>query len=686
MRIKDKLRAIVLLPLLFFVCASGIEYWSSQVLGSLYPQRALIGEISRTTFRLVNLTYEYGITHGERAASQWRNQFAEAGRYLVEMPAVFGRREDDQSFKDLAHSFKNAEQLFAEILAFDKRQDQDDRIPLSTVVRGNMINRLVLELQSVLPLVDRILVEVETATQQSIRSRLLLTVLANLSLSLSLIALAFWLTRGIGRSLISLQAGVQTVAAGDLACRVNLEARDELGDLGRGFDQMTEKLAFATVSRELLVEESEERRLTEEALLVREAQLREAQRIARLGSWELDLTTDTLQWSDEIFRIFEIDQDRFAATYEAFLEAIHPEDREMVNQAYAQALKSRTPYQLEHRLLLPDGRIKFVHERGETHFAEDGRPLRSFGTVQDISERRQVEEEIRKLNEVLEQRVAARTLDLERKSLEVEEAQRALMNLVEDLSHKTAELEAANLKLLEVDRLKSMFIPSMSHELRTPLNSIIGFSSIVLGEWLGPINDEQKQKLAIVLRTGKHLLSLINDLIDISKIEAGKLESQPEEFDLFDLITEVVALTGTEIAAKEITLQVEAIHLSMHSDRRRLYQCLVNLLGNAAKFTRAGTITVAAALAAGIGGETGQEMVAITIRDTGIGIREEDLPKLFTSFVRLPLPEDMQAKGTGLGLYLVKKIATEILGGTVSVTSVHGQGSEFCLTVPARER
>jgi len=457
--------------------------------------------------------------------------------------------------------------------------------------------------------------------------------------------------------------------------------------------QAKEELEFGIAARTAELQEANarlhlelaERKRAQGLLQTSERGLAEAQRISQLGSWELDLTTDTLLWSDEIYRIFEIDREQFGATYEAFLDAIHPEDREMVNQAYTSSLENKVPYVVEHRLLMRDGRIKFVHERCETDFDANGHPLRSRGTVQDISGRRLAEEEVKKLNQVLELRVGERTLDLEKKTREVEDTQRALMNIVEDLNQKTTELAAANLKLQDVDRLKSMFIAAMSHELRTPLNSIIGFSSIVRDEWLGPLNEEQKGKLAIVLRTANHLLALINDLIDISKIEAGKLESVVEEFDLFELISEAVGINAADIAAKGIKLQVEAIHLPMQTDRRRLYQCLVNLLGNAAKFTRQGQICLKAALVvSGKDGPGGREMVTISIRDTGIGIKQEDLPKLFASFVRLPLPEDMQAKGTGLGLYLVKKIITDILGGMVHVTSDYGQGSEFSLTVPIR--
>lgn len=126
-----------------------------------------------------------------------------------------------------------------------------------------------------------------------------------------------------------------------------------------------------------------------------EKRLREAQRIAQIGSWELDLVSNKLIWSDEIYRIFEIDQKAFGASYDAFLQAVHPEDRAMVDKAYTYSVKSRTPYEIVHRLLMPDGRIKFVQERCETFYDSDGNPIRSVGTVQDITERKKAEEKLK---------------------------------------------------------------------------------------------------------------------------------------------------------------------------------------------------------------------------------------------------------------------------------------------------
>ncbi len=308
---------------------------------------------------------------------------------------------------------------------------------------------------------------------------------------------------------------------------------------------------------------------------------------------------------------------------------------------------------------------RFDVEHVNSPLVEDGKITGAVVVFGDVTEHKKAEEEIRALNERLEQRVAARTAELQKKS---------------------GELEEANNKLKELDQLKSLFIASMSHELRTPLNSIIGFSSITLEEWTGPLNDEQKKNLSAVLRSGRHLLSLINDVIDISKIEAGKHEILLEDFDLGCLIEDGVSMFRKEIEEKGLELQVESPHFEMSNDRRRLLQCLMNLLSNALKFTERGRIEIRINLVKSSKGLTAPDIVEIIVSDTGIGMKKEDLPKLFSAFTRIPSPLSAKVRGTGLGLYLVKKIATEILLGDITVQSEFGEGSSFCLRIPAKLR
>ena len=320
----------------------------------------------------------------------------------------------------------------------------------------------------------------------------------------------------------------------------------------------------------------------------------------------------------------------------------------------------------------------------------------------------QLFDEVKAQAETLEKRINERTLALQ-------DSRRALTNIVEDLNRKTTALEAANNKLKELDKLKSLFIASMSHELRTPLNSVIGFSSVLLNQWAGPVSDEQKNLLSTISRSGKHLLFLINDVIDVSKIEAGVLDVHLEDFDLYDVIAEVVDVMKKEVSEKKLELNVDSIHLEMHTDRRRLFQSVLNLVNNAVKFTLKGSVSVHVharkvpssmdqgsrieGQAPRVKGQSEADIslllatwtlpldtdfVEISVEDTGIGIREEDIPKLFKSFVRLDSPLRTTVLGTGLGLYLTKKLVTEMLKGDIVVESRYESGSKFAIRVPVK--
>jgi signal transduction histidine kinase len=222
--------------------------------------------------------------------------------------------------------------------------------------------------------------------------------------------------------------------------------------------------------------------------------------------------------------------------------------------------------------------------------------------------------------------------------------------------------------------MKSMFIASTSHELRTPLNAIIGFSSLVLAGLSGELNPEQKMQIGIVHSSAKHLLALISDVIDLSKIEAGKIDVNISQFDLREIVDEVVTTLDSSIKEKRLNVRVEVENIPMRTDRMRLFQCLLNIIGNAVKYTENGSIKVSA--------KKRDNNVDISITDTGIGIKTEDIPRLFEPFVRLESPLTLKTSGTGLGLYLTKKLAKDFLRGDIDVKSEPGKGSTFILKIP----
>ncbi|GEM_PF-1627730 len=240
--------------------------------------------------------------------------------------------------------------------------------------------------------------------------------------------------------------------------------------------------------------------------------------------------------------------------------------------------------------------------------------------------------------------------------------------LFSELKEKSMALEQSNNQLKMLDRLKSMFIASMSHELRTPLNSIIGFTGILIKGMAGELNAEQKKQLGMVQESSRHLLSLINDVIDISKIEAGNIEADISQFNLADVFREVENTFGPTAQERGLVLTVEIPEsITITSDERRIKQVIMNLVSNAIKFTDEGRI--------GLTVRQEGMVVEVRVSDTGIGIGKEDLEQLFRPFVRVQVPGRF-TEGTGLGLYLSKKLV-QFLGGDITVESELQKGSMF---------
>lgn len=245
------------------------------------------------------------------------------------------------------------------------------------------------------------------------------------------------------------------------------------------------------------------------------------------------------------------------------------------------------------------------------------------------------------------------------------------------LKQYAAQLEKANILLKEADRLKSICLASMSHELRTPLNSIIGFTGIMLQGMAGELNDEQKKQLTMVKKCAHHLLNLINDLLDISKIESRKVELSLEEFRLNDAVKEVVETFLPALNQKGLELLVEIPEdITFFSDKRRVKQILMNLVDNSVKFTDQGSVKIAAKILK-------NRKAEVRITDTGIGIKKENMNKLFLPFQQIDMSLIKTHEGTGLGLHLTQKLVN-LLGGDISAKSEHGQGSEFTFILPLR--
>jgi len=391
-----------------------------------------------------------------------------------------------------------------------------------------------------------------------------------------------------------------------------------------------------------------------------EANLAAAQRIAHIGSWEFDVLTQKMTWSEEVFHIFGLDPSQPEPTIAKYIGYIHPDDRALWRKSVKYAIESRKSCEFDFRILRPDSQLRYVEARGQAIFNEAGQVIQLFGTVMDITERKQAE-------------------------LALQQA-----------------LEAAE----TANRAKSNFLASMSHELRTPLNAILGFSQILARD--ESLTAQQRKHIGIINRSGEHLLDLINDILSMSKIEAGRITLNETCFDLYGLLNSLEDMLQLKAKSKGLQLAFsyqKDVPQYVQTDESKLRQVLINLLGNAIKFTQEGRVMLRVGLKIGEEGQgnalmrqgteigkplshpcsssplpiTHYQSLIFEVQDTGSGIAADELDVLFDPFMQTQTGRQSM-EGTGLGLP-ISRAFVGLMGGDISVSSTLGQGSIFSFDI-----
>ena len=305
--------------------------------------------------------------------------------------------------------------------------------------------------------------------------------------------------------------------------------------------------------------------------------------------------------------------------------------------------------------------------------------LRNLRTSALLEQTRRLAEELRAQTEEL----SASQEELRQHEEELQIANEALEEKTRSLERHTAELEAARAEadrraaeVITASRYKSQFLANMSHELRTPLNSILLLADALAEDGEGKLSHDQLESVAMIGESGKHLLSLINDILDLSKIEAGKIELLPEDFHLEEAMAYVERVFTTEAERKGVGLFLDLAPSAprvIHADRQRFTQVMINLIGNAVKFTERGEVR--------IGAEICEDCLRLRVRDSGVGIPADQIDRIFGAFQQLDGATSRRHGGTGLGLAICKSLA-ELMGGRIEATSTPGVGSVFSLILP----
>ena len=424
--------------------------------------------------------------------------------------------------------------------------------------------------------------------------------------------------------LLAREAAVQTRLAAERD-----EALDALLSSNQELQATSEELQEQTsIAEEARHEESMSNALLRDS----EAKLVLSMEAGGLGAWEWDIARDKVYWSPQTERMHGLPEGTFSGSREEFVSYIHPDDRERVASEIARTLEARLPtYHIKYRFVRTDGAVRWLEGFARLSTNANGEPVSFLGVSHDVTEREQ---------------------------------------LLEGEQQARRDAEAAN-------AAKAIFLTTMSHELRTPLNAVSGYVDLLEMGVRGPVTDQQREDLRRIRRASQHLLSIINDILNYARLEAGNVELHLSDITLAEVLSEMEALIAPQLRAKGVAYEYRPCARSVHvrAEREKLDQILLNLVGNAVKFTdRGGRIT----LSCEVDGDDARVIVA----DTGRGIPTGKLQSIFDPFVQVDrhlTPERQQ--GVGLGLAISLDLA-RAMHGDISVQSDAGRGATFVLTLP----
>ncbi|MEL7590378.1 MAG: response regulator [Anaerolineaceae bacterium] len=484
-------------------------------------------------------------------------------------------------------------------------------------------------------------------------------------------------SRQFSKPIIDMTHVAEKIADGDLTVQTEVRSTDEIGTLGTAFNSMTTQLRDLVETLETRVRErTQQLAVQNESLQLRSRQLQTVAEVARS-------IVSTREVDNLLNQVTRLVSDRFGF-YHAGIFLLDEKNEYAVLRA-ANSEGGRRMLDRRHRLRVGQvGIVGYVTGSGEPRIATDVGEDAVFFNNPDLPETRSemalplklggmiigaLDVQSKESNAFTEADVNLFTTLADQISVAIENAN------AYELSQQTVE------EMKELDRVKSQFLANMSHELRTPLNSVIGFSRVILKGIDGPINDTQEQDITAIYNSGLHLLSMINEILDLSKIEAGKMELQIDEVEIGNVVKSAVNTASGLIKGKPVQLvtQVEPDLPIIKGDEMRLNQILTNLLGNAVKFTEKGSISIKADLNHT---EDNSEEILITVEDTGIGIAPEDQGKLFQRFSQVDDSPTRRTGGTGLGLSIARSLV-ELHGGRIGLLrSETNLGSTFFFTIP----
>lgn len=634
MKISSRLYVNALLSLLLFITI----LITILILNNQVETNFKIGEINETIHRTISelnvLTYEYLIYEEERIKNQWYQKYTQIQSYIKKNHDVVRLTSFLTKYQQLENNFTLLVNLRHKQKNAADKQISIEQIKLNDELHDRLIARLLITNQAIITDISRHVEVINNRTKQKIQTTNHFTLMIILIFVIINIIISLYIIKGISRPLSTLIESSVIIGEGDLDYTIPILTNDELGNLAQSFNEMISKLKVVTASRDELNKEKMEREKSESNYKIL-----------------FDSMAQGVLYRDKNGKIIS------------------------VNKA-TQTITGLSQSQLLGIKLMPPG-WKIVHEDGSEFLENDypafialktGKPI--YNVI--IGFYPSNEEKCRwvKISAIPQFK------DNEKQPFQVFSTVDEITRIKEsekDLIKARDDAQIAN-------RAKTEFLANMSHEIRTPLNAVIGFSELLSSK----VTDQKSSKyIASINSAGKSLLTLINDILDLSKIEANKIELSYAPLDLKKLCHEITSIFKKNIEDKNLNFTVHYTcnqNYYFYLDEVRIRQVLLNLLGNAVKFTDTGSIDFTVRC-----NDFDPEILSTTlvleIKDTGIGIKEKNLDQIFMAFKQQDGQSNRKYGGTGLGLAICKKLIN-IMGGTISVSSREGRGAIFCITLP----
>ncbi len=461
------------------------------------------------------------------------------------------------------------------------------------------------------------------------------------------------------------------ISDGNFSKRIPVHSQDEIGILAKNFNKMTTSLNFRDERLSLSYGKIQELKDYYDSIISN----------APVGILTLDQHGNVGYENPTLSEIFYPLQIRRGKSKEKRLQDIQVLQDTPINDVYRRIMSGEIVEEEGFVITNHAGEKKMFSLKGvpllnEHHFIQG-----SLFIFVDISQRTELESRLKETNVILEKTVKERTQEILETNEKLTQTIDDLYRTNQELVQTSEALKESNQQIAEANQMKTSFLASMSHELRTPLNAIIGFSDLILSGIDGPINEKQQEDLQSISRSGRNLLHLISDILDLSKIEAGKMQFKRKVIDINSLLTDIQPIVKNLIGEKQIefhTLLGEEIRF-FYADENKIHQILLNLISNAVKFTEKGAITLSVERQAPAH-EDAEEYLRFTVTDTGIGVRDQDIQTIFDEFKQIN-QSSRNEDGSGLGLSITKKLV-ELGGGKIWVDQYYREGSRFHFTVP----